>query len=201
VAIEAGGGYSLGAGAFGIGNSTVARIGTELGVGDFHFRRITALLSTRYRLGPLTLATRIDGGHAAGDVPPQKLFRFGSTEGLRGFEPNEFGGSTAVLARARLLVGLPPRSTQPLGRIGFLLIPPLRPSLVLVGESGWTRVDDSLSDELLRLGARTTDGALTSLGAGISFLDDAVTIERLQPVGRHADERSPRWYVGLTYWY
>jgi hypothetical protein len=72
---------------------------------------------------------------------------------------------------------------------------------VLVGESGWTRVDESLSDELLRLGARTTDGALTSLGAGISFLDDAVTIERLQPVGRHADERSPRWYVGLTYWY
>jgi hypothetical protein len=201
VAIEAGGGYSLGAGAFGIGNSTVARIGTELGVGDFHFRRITALLSTRYRLGPLTLATRIDGGHAAGDVPPQKLFRFGSTEGLRGFEPNEFGGSTAVLARARLLVGLPPRSTQPLGRIGFLLIPPLRPSLVLVGESGWTRVDESLSDELLRLGARTTDGALTSLGAGISLLDDAVTVERLQPVGRHADERSPRWYVGLTYWY
>jgi hypothetical protein len=201
VAIEAAGGYALGPGAFGIGNSTIARIQAEAGVGAFHFQRVTALLSTRYRLGPLTLATRIDGGHATGKVPPQKLFRFGSAEGLRGFEPDEFGGSSALLARGRLLVGLPPRSTQPLGRIGFLLIPPLRPSLVLVGESGWTRVDDSLRDELAHLGARPTDGALSSLGLGISLLDDALTVERLVPVGPSASERSPRWYAGLTYWY
>jgi hypothetical protein len=174
---------------------------TEVGVGDFHFQRVTALLSTRYRLGPFTLATRVDGGHAAGNVPPQKLFRFGSTEGLRGFEPNEFGGSSAVLARGRLLLGLPPRSTRPLGRIGYFLIPPLRPSLALVGESGWSRVDDSLRDELTLLRARPTDGALTSLGVGVSFLDDAVTIERLEPVGPSASERKGRWYAGLTYWY
>jgi hypothetical protein len=201
VGIEAAGGYALGPGAFGIGNSAVVRVQTEVGVGDFHFQRVTALLSTRYRLGPFTLATRVDGGHATGNVPPQKLFRFGSTEGLRGFEPNEFGGSSAVLARGRLLLGLPPRSTRPLGRIGYFLIPPLRPSLALVGESGWSRVDDSLRDELTLLRARPTDGALTSLGVGVSFLDDAVTIERLEPVGPSASERKGRWYAGLTYWY
>lgn len=201
VGIEAAGGYALGPGAFGIGNSAVVRVQTEVGVGDFHFQRVTALLSTRYRLGPFTLAARVDGGHAAGKVPPQKLFRFGSTEGLRGFEPDEFGGSSAVLARGRLLLGLPPRSTRPLGRVGYFLIPPLRPSLVLVGESGWSRVDPSLRDELTLLRARPTDGALTSLGVGVSFLDDAVTIERLEPVGPSASERKGRWYAGLTYWY
>ncbi|HET7041890.1 MAG TPA: hypothetical protein VFI13_07715, partial [Gemmatimonadales bacterium] len=94
-----------------------------------------------------------------------------------------------------------PRSTRPLGRVGYFLIPPLRPSLVLVGESGWSRIDDSLRDELSLLRARPTDGALTSLGVGVSFLDDAVTIERLEPVGPSASERSGRWYAGLTYWY
>lgn len=201
VAIEAAGGYALGSGAFGIGNSSIVRVAAEAGVGDFHFQRVTALLSTRHRMGPVTLATRVDGGHATGAVPPQKLFRFGATEGLRGFESNEFGGSSALLARGRLLVGVPPRSTRPLGRVGFFLIPPLRPSLVLVGESGWSQVDDSLRDELARLGARPTDGALSSLGVGLSLLDDAFTIERLEPVGASAAQRAGRWYIGLTYWY
>lgn len=200
-ALEAGGGYALGPGAFGIGNSIIARLDTELGVGDFHFRRVTALLSTRYRVGPVTLATRVDAGHVTGDAPPQKLFRFGSTEGLRGFAPDEFGGSSAVLARGRALIGIPPRSTRPLGRVGFFIIPPLRPSLVLVGESGWTRVDGSLLGNLQRLGARPTDGAQSSVGVGVSILDDALTFERLEPVGPSARDREPRWYLGLTYWY
>lgn len=200
-AVEAGAGYSVGPGAFGIGNSAIVRTDLEAGVGDFRFTRLTGLLSVRYNLGPVTVAARSDAGHVAGGAPPQKLFRFGSMEGLRGYEPNEFGGSTALLTRGRLIVGLPPRSTQPLARVGMFLIPPLRPSLVLLGESGWTWIADGLEDELARLRAAPTEGARMSVGLGVSFLDDAITVERLQPVGSDAESRSARWYVGLTYWY
>ncbi len=200
-AVEAGVGYSFGPGAFGMGNSTILRGDAELGFADFGFTRLTGLLSARFNLGPVTLATRTDAGHAMGGVPPQKLFRFGSLEGLRGYEPNEFGGSTAVLTRGRFLVGLPPRTTQPIARVGMFLVPPLRPSLVLLGESGWTWIAEELEDELTRLRARPTEGARTSLGYGMSFLDDAITIERLHPVGDDEEQRRPRWYVGLTYWY
>ncbi|MEX2571900.1 MAG: hypothetical protein WD737_11430 [Gemmatimonadota bacterium] len=198
LAVEAGGQYSLGPGAFGIGNSLLARVETEVGMADFSYRRATGLVSIRYALGPLTLAARADGGHAWGATPPQKLFRFGSVEGLRGFEPNEFGGSTALLGRARFLIGLPPRSARPLARAGLFLVPPLRPNLVLLGETGWTDVTNDLADDLARLGARPTDGFRSSVGLGISFFDDAVTVERLRPLD---EERAATWYVGLTYWY
>ena len=137
---------------------------------------------------------------AWGEVPPQKLFRFGSVEGLRGYAPNEFGGSTAVLGRVRGLIGIPPRSARPLARAGLFLIPPLRPNLVFLAETGWTEVDSELAVELRGLGARVTDGFRSSVGFGVSIFDDAFTVERLQPVGDH-DDREARWYVGLTYWY
>jgi len=200
-AIEAGGGYSLGPGAFGVGNSLIAQASVEAGVGDFRFQRVLGLLSFRSVLGPFTLAVRADGGHVTGGAPPQKLFRFGSLEGLRGYEPNEFGGSTAALARGRFLVGLPPRSSAPIARVGFLLLPPLRPSLVLVGASGWSHVDGGLADDLARLGAVETDGWRSAVGLGISFLEDAFTIERLEPVGAGSGGREGRWYIGLTTWY
>ncbi len=199
-AVEAGTQYSLGPGAFGIGNSFLARADTELGFADFQYQRVAGLLSARYRLGPITLAARADGGHVWGAPPPQKLFRFGSVEGLRGYEPNEFGGSTAFLGRARVLLGIPPRSARPLARAGLFLIPPLRPNLVFVAETGWTDIDPELGDALLRLGSRQTDGFRSSIGFGISIFDDAVTIERLQPVDEDED-RDARWYFGLTYWY
>ncbi|CAN5784287.1 hypothetical protein BH23GEM6_BH23GEM6_00670 [soil metagenome] len=200
-ALEAGAGYSFGPGAFGMGNSVILRGDVEQGVADFQFTRLAGLISARFNLGPVTLANRTDAGHVMGGVPPQKLFRFGGLEGLRGYESNEFGGSTAVLTRGRFLVGIPPRSTQPLARAGLFLVPPLRPSLVFLAESGWTWIDDDLQEELLRLRARPTEGARSSIGFGISFLDDAITIERLQPIGADQAERRPRWYAGLTYWY
>lgn len=201
VAVEGSAGYSLGPGAFGMGRSLVFRLSGEAGLGDFRYQRLWALSSARYQLGPITAAARIDGGHSWGSVPPQRLFRFGSLEGLRGYESNEFGGSTALLARGRVTVGLPPRSTQPLGRVDIFLIPPLRPALVLLAESGWTRVNDGLRDELGRLGSVPTDGFRSSLGVGLSFFEDAITVERLEPVGAGAGDREGRWYVGLTYWY
>ncbi|HET7322681.1 MAG TPA: hypothetical protein VFI96_09320 [Longimicrobiaceae bacterium] len=200
-ALEGSAGYSLGPGAFGIGNSLVARLDARLAAGDFHYQRLSGLLSVRYGLGPVTLATRVDGGQVWGVAPPQALFRFGSTQGLRGYEPNEFGGSTALLARSRLTVGIPPRSQRPIARVGFLLIPPLRPSLVFLAESGWTWIRSDLRDELDLLRAEPTDGARSSLGLGLSFFDDAFTIEHLWPVGPDAEDRSGKWYAGLTVWY
>ena len=201
IALEASTGYSLGPGAFGMGNSLVLRAQGETGVGDFGYQRIWGLVSARYALGPVTAAARVDGGGSWGGVPQQRLFRFGSVEGLRGYDPNEFGGSSALLARGRLIIGLPPRSTQPLARFDMFLIPPLRPALVLLGESGWTRVEDGLVDELARLGSVPTGGFRSSVGIGLSLLEDAISIERLEPVGAGSEGREGRWYVGLTYWY
>lgn len=198
MALESGFQFALGPGAFGIGNSLLTRVEGETGFMDFQYQRVTALLSTRYTLGPFTLAARGDAGRVWGDAPPQKLFRFGSVEGLRGYEPDEFGGSTAALGRARLLVGIPPRSARPLARAGLFLIPPLRPNLVFLAETGWTDIASGLEDELARLGSRPTDGFRSSLGIGVSIFDDAVTLEWLKPMD---DNLEDRWYFGLTYWY
>jgi len=200
-AIEAGTQYSRGPGAFGIGNSLLIRAEGEAGFADFGYQRVTGLISTRYSIGPVTLATRADAGFVTGDAPPQKLFRFGSIEGLRGYEPNEFGGSAAILGRARLLLGLPPRSSAPLARMGLFMIPPLRPSLVLLGETGRTTVSDELAPALERFGSRTTDGFRSAVGIGLSIFDDALTVERLFPVGLAEEDQEERWYVGFTYWY
>lgn len=200
-AIEAGTQYSLGPGAFGIGNSLLLRAEAEAGFVDFGYRRAVGLISARYSVGPITLAARADGGIVTGEAPPQKLFRFGSIEGLRGYEPNEFGGSAALLGRARFLLGLPPRSSAPLARVGLFMIPPLRPGLVFLAETGRTTVSDELAPALERLGARTTDGFRSAVGIGLSIFDDALTVERLFPVGASEEDREERWYIGFTYWY
>lgn len=201
VAIEGSAGYSLGPGAFGVGNSLVARINVEAGVADFDYQRLWAVVSSRYQLGSVTAAARIDGGTSWGSVPPQRLYRFGSFEGLRGYERNEFGGSSAVLARGRLTIGIPPRTSAPLARFDVFMVPPLRPALVLLGESGWTRISERNTASLARLGAAPTDGFRSSMGVGLSIFDDALTVERLEPVGAGARGRSGRWYIGFTYWY
>ncbi len=201
LAIEGSAGYSFGPGAFGVGNSLVMRVNAEAGLADFDYQRLWGVMSSRYQVGPVTAAARIDGGTSWGSVPPQRLYRFGSFEGLRGYERNEFGGSSALLARGRFIIGIPPRSSGPLARFDVFMIPPLRPSLVLLGESGWTRVSDEAAGALSRLGSVPTDGFRSSVGVGLSIFDDALTVERLEPVGAGSEGRSGRWYVGFTYWY
>jgi len=85
--------------------------------------------------------------------------------------------------------------------MGLFMIPPLRPSLVLLGETGRTTVSDELAPALERFGSRTTDGFRSAVGIGLSIFDDALTVERLFPVGLAEEDQEERWYVGFTYWY
>jgi hypothetical protein len=196
--LELVGSYRWGPGAFGIGNSLIATARAEIGFGDFQTQRVVGLLSFRRYLEPFTLAARLDAGHIFGSPPPQMLFRFGGDEGLTAYGRNEFGGSSAAIARGRLLVGVPPRTTRALARAGPFMLPALRPALVFVGETGWSSVANRARDTFDLLGTGTTDGARTTVGAGISLFDDAITLEWVRPL---EEDREGRWYFGLVRWH
>jgi len=189
--------YARGPGAFGIAPSLVASLGAEAGLGDFRTQRVTATLSTRRPGRYLTLLARGDVGWVGGEAPPHFLIRFGGGEGLRGYDDREFAGSRAALARARLLAHLPPYSNEPLLRVGFFLVPPLRPALALSGDAGWSAVSRDSEPSLNRLFSRTTDGTRYSYGAGLSLFEDAVSIEHVWP----GDGGEGRWYAGFTAWF
>jgi hypothetical protein len=186
--------YARGTGAFGVGGGLIAQLTADQGFGDFGVTRATALLSTRFPSRYITLIARGDAGTVLGEAPPQFLFRFGGIEGLRGYARNEFGGSTAALGRARVLLHLPPYGQEPLFRAGLFLFPPLRPALVLSGDAGWTRVSDDSRPSLLRLGAAETDGVRYSYGVGLSLFEDAVSVEYVWP----GEGGEGRWYAGFV---
>ena len=189
--------FARGAGALSVGNSLMASLRGEAGFGDFRVQRLVALLSARRSGRYVTLVTRGDAGIVVGEAPPQFLFRFGGTEGLRGYDRNEFGGSTALLGRGRLLLHLPPYGNRPLYRSGLFVFPPLRAALVGSLDAGWSSVSDDSETSLLRLGARETDGARWSYGAGLSFFEDAVAIEHVWP----GDGGEGKWYIGFVQWF
>jgi hypothetical protein len=196
-AVEADLRFNRGAGAFGLGNSLVAGVHGETGLADFRFTRFTAMVSTRRDTRFVSVLARADGGQAFGETPPQYLFRFGGDEGLRGYRLREFGGSSAALARGRLLLHLPPYGNEPLFRIGFFAVPPLRPAVVLAGETGWSDVSDRSAAALARLGSAPTDGWKGSYGTGVSIFDDAVSAEYVRPTGGGKG----KWYVGFVQWF
>lgn len=186
--------YARGTGAFGVGGGVIAQVTADQGFGDFGVTRGTALLSTRFPSRYLTVIARGDAGTVLGAAPPQFLFRFGGIEGLRGYARNEFGGSTALLGRARVLLHLPPYGQEPLFRAGFFLFPPLRPALVVSGDAGWATVSGDSRASLGRLGAAETGGVRSSFGAGLSLFEDALSIEYVWP----GDGGPGRWYTGFV---
>lgn len=186
--------YARGTGAFGVGGGVIAQLTADQGFGDFGVTRATALLSTRFPSRFVTLIARGDAGTVLGEAPPQFLFRFGGIEGLRGYGRNEFGGSTAALGRARLLLHLPPYGREPLLRAGGFLLPPPRPALVFSGDAGWTSVSGDSRPALERLGAAETDGVRSSYGVGLSLFEDAVSIEYVWP----GEGGEGRWYTGFV---
>lgn len=186
--------YARGTGAFGVTGGFIAQATAEQGFADFGVTRATGLVSARFPSRYVTVIARGDAGLVLGNAPPQFLFRFGGVEGLRGYERNEFGGTQALLARARLLLHLPPYGNRPLFRAGFFLFPPLRPALVLSGDAGWSAVNGESADALARLGARETDGVRSSFGAGLSLFEDAVSVEYVWP----GDGGEGKWYAGFV---
>ena len=193
-AVEATLRYARGTGAFGVGGGVIAQTTADQGFGDFGVTRATGLLSVRFPSRYVTLIARGDAGTVIGEAPPQFIFRFGGIEGLRGYARNQFGGSTALLGRGRVLLHLPPYGQEPLFRAGLFLFPPLRPALVLSGDAGWAEVSEESRASLLRLGAVETDGVRSSYGVGLSLFEDAVSIERVWP----GDGGEGRWYVGFV---
>lgn len=192
--VEGGLRWARGAGALSLGNSLLADLRGEAGLGDFKTQRVTALLSFRRTGKYLTLVGRGDAGIVAGEAPPQFLFRFGGTEGLRGYERNEFGGSRAALGRGRVLLHLPPYGSRPVASAAGFLIPPLRPAVVFSVDGGWSEVSDASAPSLLRLGSRVTDGVRWSYGTGISIFQDAISVEYVRP----GDGGKGKWYVGFV---
>jgi hypothetical protein len=168
--------WARGAGALALGNSLLASLRGDVGLADFHTQRVTALLSFRRTSRFVTLVGRGDAGVVAGEAPPQFLFRFGGTEGLRGYERNEFGGSRAALGRGRLLLHLPPYGTRPVASAAGFIIPPLRPAVVFSVDGGWSEVSAESAPSLLRLGSMVTDGVRWSYGTGISIFQDALSV-------------------------
>ena len=193
-AVEGGLRWARGAGALSLGNSLLADLRGEAGLGDFKTQRVTALLSFRRAGTYVTLVGRGDAGIVTGAAPPQFLFRFGGTEGLRGYERNEFGGSQAALGRGRLLLHLPPYGRRPLATAAGFMIPPLRPAVVFSVDGGWSDVSEESSLALLRLGSRVTDGVRWSYGTGISIFQDALSVEYVRP----GDGGKGKWYVGFV---
>jgi hypothetical protein len=186
--------WGRGAGALSLGNSVLASLRGEVGLADFATQRVTALLSFR-RIGRyVSLSGRGDAGIVAGEAPPQFLFRFGDTEGLRGYDRNQFGGSQAALGRGRLLLHLPPYGNRPVAQAAGFLVPPLRPAVVFSVDAGWSDVSDASAPSLLRLGSTVTDGVRWSYGAGISIFEDAVSVEYVRP----GDGGEGKWYVGFV---
>jgi hypothetical protein len=186
--------WARGAGALSLGNSLLADVRGDVGLGDFHTQRVTALLSFRRTGRYVTLVGRGDAGVVAGEAPPQFLFRFGGTEGLRGYERNEFGGSRAALGRGRLLLHLPPYGSRPMASAAGFIVPPLRPAVVFSVDGGWSDVSAQSAPSLLRLGSAVTDGVRWSYGTGVSIFQDALSVEYVRP----GDGGKGKWYVGFV---
>lgn len=193
-AVEGGLRWARGAGALSLGNSLLADLRGEAGLGDFRTQRVTALLSFRRTGRYVTLVGRGDAGMVAGEAPPQFLFRFGGTEGLRGYDRNQFGGSEAALGRGRLLLHLPPYGSRPVASAAGFMIPPLRPAVVFSVDGGWSDVSDQSAPALARLGSVVTDGVRWSYGTGLSIFQDALSVEYVRP----GDGGKGKWYVGFV---
>jgi hypothetical protein len=148
--------YGRGGGALGITDSWISSVRGEVGVGDFRFSRAICVVSARRSLGPLTAGARVDAGHVWGAHP--RSTSSGSEvrrdcAGTIRTRSGALGGAGA--GKGSCLSSFRQRAR---GELGPLIIPPLRPALVVSGDLGWTTISDATRDELFRLGSRPTDG-------------------------------------------
>jgi hypothetical protein len=180
-----------------------ASLRVEGAIGQLEWSRVEASVAARRYLGPVTLATRIDGGMVlANDPPPQTLFELGGVNGrLAGYEYKEFAGDRAAVGRTYAAYGLPVLRAP--YRLGRFLVPGLSPGLAGGIDAGWTELSTAAARaSVLEMGDGTEANALSkptgrirsTVFAGLTFFSNSLQIGVARPI----DEQAPwRWRVQL----
>jgi hypothetical protein len=175
----------------------------ESATGQLTWTRAEASLAARRYFGPLTFASRLDGGVVLGaSPPPQSLFELGGPAArLSGFEFKEFAGDRAAVGSIYSGYGFPflraPR------RWGHWLIPGLNPGIGASVSAGWAELSSPGARlAVLEMGDGTDANALShatgrvraSASVGLTLFSNSVQIG----MGRPIDQRAPwRWELRL----
>ncbi len=180
-----------------------ATLRVEGATGQLEWSRAEASIATRRYLGPVTIATRLDGGIVvAKDPPPQTLFELGGVNGrLSGYEYKEFAGDRAAVGRVYTAYGFPILRAP--YRAGRWLIPGLSPGLTAGIDAGWAELSTAAArSSVLEMGDGTEANVLSvptgrirsTVFAGLTFFSNSLQVGLARPI----DQQAPwRWRVLL----
>lgn len=164
-------------------------ISAEIGDGDLEWHRAEVLMSGRRDVGRVTIAGRGDVGivGSSGNIPPQRLFELGGSQGLRAYDYKAFTGDRAGLLRAAITYDLG-FAKAPL-RLGRLVLPGLAPMIGITSEAGATQISNETaarSAALLDIASpRGTDGIRSSVEVGPRFFGGALGLGFARAVDHH----------------
>jgi hypothetical protein len=180
-----------------------ATIDVEGATGQLEWSRAEASVAARRYLGPVTVATRLDGGVVVSkDPPPQTLFELGGVNGrLSGYEYKEFAGDRAAVGRAYTAYGFPVLRAP--YRLGRWLVPGLSPGLAAGIDAGWSELStEAARASVLEMGDGTeanvvsvpTGRIRSTVFAGLTFFSNSLQVGVARPI----DQPAPwRWRVLL----
>jgi hypothetical protein len=170
-----------------------ARAHIETGRGDLDWTRSELRLIGRKYLGPVTIVAQADGGIVTGDSPPsQKLFELGGDLSLPGYDYKQFVGDRAALFRLftsyRFNIWQRPRRVW-----RNFLMPGVSPGIGVSVQGGWAELSSTgasvAASRLTPFGSpapQPTNGARTTVGAGLTFFSDLLHVGVARPVDRAA---------------
>jgi hypothetical protein len=180
-----------------------ASLELEGATGELEWSRVEGSVAARRYLGPVTIASRLDGGIVVSkDPPPQTLFELGGVNGrLAGYEYKEFAGDRAAVGRTYASYGFPILRAP--YRLGRFLVPGLSPGIGAAVDAGWSELSTAAARaSVIEMGDGTEANALSkptgrirsTVFAGLTFFSNSLQIGVARPI----DERAPwRWRVQL----
>lgn len=169
----------------------------EAGSGQLDWQRVELGLSSRYYIGPISLAAHADAGAVIGDnPPPQRIFELGGVETLPGYDVDRFKGDYAALFRSfasyRFNIW-----KRPMHLIRNIFVPGVSPGLAMSAQGGWTAFSSS-ARAAANPTAETTNGIRATVGGGLTLFSDAVHLGLARPVDRSAPWRFV-WGFGTSF--